>query len=511
MSDIDSRRAVRIVLLAAIVAVLGAAKLAYLPGTGPFGTDGSFYVNVARNVQEGAGLKTNVSLYHYGQTELPTRSPLIYPVWPALLGAAGSVVGLFEAVNVLPPLFYVLDLILFYVLVSRLASPVRAAAGVAALQMVLLGVNVQFFGTTSYPYTEGLAFFFALLALLAFDRGHAAAAGLLCGLALLTRTQMVLVGIGIAVAVIWSAVRDRRNARQAIAFLGVYALMVACWQFFFVRVATSPTVPLPAFAMWNETSGVADWLRQRVEGVIVSLTPWSPFSYFAIFNAAFLLPLAAIPVALVRWWRTKTFAPRPLAIACSVTALGTFASLNLYHHVSGFLVPWLFGYRHALPMIFGIAVAAVYLPRVVTYVCLSIAIVFGVLGIVDLVTTPRVFTPAPAEARMIAWLEGQQPRPVVLTARAQHLSAYSHASIHWTECRTGRDMTRLMLQRLPIQYVIVYPGEERCEFLRGLRDVLDVRTSFGEGRERIVILSVRGATPPAPVPASTRSARTPPG
>ncbi|HEX2061557.1 MAG TPA: hypothetical protein VHK90_12525 [Thermoanaerobaculia bacterium] len=510
MSDIDSRRAARLVLLAAIVAVLGAAKLAYLPGTGPFGTDGSFYVNVARNVQEGIGLKTNVSLYHYGQTELPTRTPLIYPLWPLLLGFAGRAIGLLAAVNYLPPLFYVLDLILVYMLVNRLA-PSDSIFTHGHLFALLLGVNVQFFGTTSFPYTEGLGFFFALLALIALDRRWGAAAGLLCGLALLTRTQMVLVGIGIAVAFLWSALRERRHVRQAIAFFGVYALMVACWQLFFVRVPSSPTVPLPPFAMWNETSGIADWLRQRLEGVIVSLTPWSPFSYFAIFHAAFVLPLVAIPVALVRWWRTKSFAPRPLAIACAVTALGTYASLNLYHHVSGFLVPWLFGYRHALPMIFGIAVAAAYLPRVVTYVCCAIAIGVGIFAIVDLVTAPRVFTPTPAEAQMIAWLERQEPRPVVLTARAQHLSAYSHASIHWTECRTGREMTRLMLQRLPIQYVIVYPGEERCEFLRSLRDLLEVRTSFGTGRDRVVVLSVRRATPPAPVPASSRAARTPPG
>ncbi|HVR41673.1 MAG TPA: hypothetical protein VMU84_21430, partial [Thermoanaerobaculia bacterium] len=117
---VDNRSAMRMLVLALILAALFGMKLAYLPGTGPYSLDGSFYVNAARNVEEGVGLKTNVSMYHRGNLVLPTRSRLIYPLWPLLLGYTGRAIGLVRAINVLTPLFYLIDLILLYVVVRRL-------------------------------------------------------------------------------------------------------------------------------------------------------------------------------------------------------------------------------------------------------------------------------------------------------------------------------------------------------------------------------------------------------
>ena len=114
--------AARLTLLAAILALVGSVKVWFGPGTGPFGVDGAYYVNVARNVQEGVGLKTSISMYHYGQLELPARSPQIYPVWPLLLGYTARLIGLFKAVDLLPKLFFFIDLILLYVLTNRIAA-----------------------------------------------------------------------------------------------------------------------------------------------------------------------------------------------------------------------------------------------------------------------------------------------------------------------------------------------------------------------------------------------------
>lgn len=508
--EIDKRRAARLLILALIVAILGAAKLAYLPKTGPFGFDGGFYVNAARNVQEGHGLVTNISMYHYGQTELPTRSTHIYPAWPLLLGYTARVVGLFPAINALPPLLYVLDLLLLYVLGNRLRRSPDAIFTLGHLLVLVMGLNLEFFGTTTFPYTEGLGFFFALVALILFDRAavtrsrwFAAATAVACGLALLTRTQMVTVGMAIVLTTIWSSMRDRRFAPIAITFTTVYGALVVYWYFLFERTVGSPRVALPAFAMWQQTHGWMDYLGDRFEGLLVSVSPVSAHSFFALFGIAFLLPIVAIPMAIVRWRRTKprTWAPMPdsgLIVACAFVGLATVASLNLYHHASDFHVPWVFGHRHGLPMIFGVAAGAAFLfgaakwTRVLTYIAAA-ATLTGLLSIVDLVTRPRVFSPTPEEAKLFDWLEQQKPVPTVLTTQSQHVSVYTHAAIHWTECRTPAAMTRNMLELLPIDYVILYPADERCEFVRGLDDVLATRLVIGDDENRIRVL----ARPPA--------------
>lgn len=61
------------------------------------------------------------ALYHQGLRELPHAS-LVYPLWPVLLGAGGALIGLERAAVLLPPLFYVLSLVLLYALANRLAG-----------------------------------------------------------------------------------------------------------------------------------------------------------------------------------------------------------------------------------------------------------------------------------------------------------------------------------------------------------------------------------------------------
>ncbi|HVR38382.1 MAG TPA: hypothetical protein VMU84_04750, partial [Thermoanaerobaculia bacterium] len=75
--------------------------------------------------------------------------------------------------------------------------------------------------------------------------------------------------------------------------------------------------------------------------------------------------------------------------------------------------------------------------------------------------------------------------------KAQHLSVVTHANVYWTECKTPRATTRLMLEKLPVDYVIVYDFERRCEFVRGLGGLLVERAAFGEGADRIHVVGRR--------------------
>jgi hypothetical protein len=506
MQEIDSRRAARILLLTAILAILAGFKLAYLPRSGQFGFDGSFYVNVARNVQEGAGLRTSISMYHYGELELPTRSRLIYPLWPLLLGYVARIVGLYNAVNFLPPLLYLCDLLMLYAIVNRMAKT-QWIVTPGHLFVLLIGMNGNFFGATSYPYTEALGFFFALASLLVLDAAftrsgwYAPLAALLAGAALLTRSQLVIVGAALLITVAWIAICSRRRIAFAAAAFAVYSAFVAFYYFGITRLEGSPNVVIaPPFRMWNPTSGADAFLRERLQGIAASLSPTGGYSFFASFGPVFLLPLVALPVAAVRWWRQRTFCIRPesaLIAACALVGVATFASLNLFHHIADFFIPWVFGFRHGLPMLFGIAAAAVYLigagrvTRVIALVCIVASIVLSGVRLVDRVTTSRPVSPTPSEWRLFAWLEAQRPRPTIITDRAQHISVYTHANIHWTECRTPPETTRAMLAKLPVDYVIVYASGRGCRFIDGLQDALEIRRSFDAGGEPIIVLGRR--------------------
>ena len=100
--------------LMAVLLPLIALKLSYRAGSGPYGLDASYYFQIARHVMHGDGLLSSVSLYREGLI-LPARAT-IYPLWPLVLGYTARAIGLVRAANVLPPLLYVIALLLLFYL-----------------------------------------------------------------------------------------------------------------------------------------------------------------------------------------------------------------------------------------------------------------------------------------------------------------------------------------------------------------------------------------------------------
>ena len=87
----DDRRQ-RLLLLALLMLGFLGLKLAFNPGIGRNSLDGDFYYQIARNVQEGRGLKTNLSLYHQGIKSFPQKTNMA-PLWPLTLGYSGRWMG----------------------------------------------------------------------------------------------------------------------------------------------------------------------------------------------------------------------------------------------------------------------------------------------------------------------------------------------------------------------------------------------------------------------------------
>jgi hypothetical protein len=513
----------RVILLALLLLFLVIPKLSYSAGAGPYGLDASYYYQIARNVAEGRGLVTNVSLYHAGIVDLPAPTSMS-PLWPLFLGFAGRVMGLIAAVDFVPRALYFIALILLYVLANRLSQRTWGQTRLAAspwspdighLFVLIFGVNILFFSSTTDPYTEGLAFALAFGALLLLDRTSGTRpllwvtlSGVCSALAFLTRTQMIALMAGIGLALAIAAIKGSRVHRFATV---LYAMIVGgtylWWRAAFLLGTAQYRDPhvRGSYSNWVASESWIDYLLARVEGVLVGFDVGSPYSYVALFGpAALLVPIAAV-VALWRWAprsRRSMTLPEPeslLLLATVLSGLAFFGSLTLFQGT--FFRPWLFSWRHGLPYVFLMLPAIGYLlftsrrwARVACLVVILLSIGLGVVRVQGLVTAPRPKGPTTAESAMLSWLAARHDDPpTLLTTHAQTLSVLTDARIHWTLCTEPPEQTRLMLARLPIDYVVVYGWEQGCPFSASteLGDLLRVSEKFGEGPRAIFLLERR--------------------
>jgi hypothetical protein len=504
-------------LLAALLAGFAAMKLAYdPPPAGHARTDATTYYLVARSVAHGEGLRTSVSLYHQGLRDLPALSP-IYPLWPLVLGAAGRLVGLERAAALLPEALYLVDLLLIYLVGKRLAGELglRPLLGrrlpfvdLGHLGVLLLGTNPLFFKYSSLCMTEPLALGLLLAALLVLQAGadrprHAAIAGVLGGLAYLTRSQFVLVPVALPLA-FWLAGRGRPRRARVAAWAAAGALVaVLPWVLFLLSLPGSfhprvlvdftayrETPALPRFTGFVEHDTLAARFADAAAGLGDAFDPRHAWSYArSLGYAVYLVPLAlgVWLVAARREAQRSAGATPALALGTALTALASLLPVHLMH--GNYPAERFFGARHGLPMILGILPAAGYL------LGRRLPLRLVALGLVA--STPFLRNPFelmrqdeakraaiwPAEVDLVAWLDAHERPPVAVSTQCRELALWSRASFHWIVCDSAPDETRSLFENLPIDYLIVYSSEEDCAFLRGLEAELElVRTFPQRGR-----------------------------
>lgn len=500
---------------AAIVGVLLVVRALKGAGDPPYGIDAAYYFQLARHVMNGEGLVTTVSLYHEGWV-LPAKTP-IYPLWPLMLGYAGRAIGLARAADLLPRLFYCVNLVLLYVLARAIALRIGALRiserwwmpDCAHWMVAIFALAPPYFGATTHPYTEGPAFamaFASFLALARYERtrglGAAAASGLFAGLAFLVRTQMVGVAIGCFVALAFFAWREWRSERQrartpAAALLplvvwGIVAVAVLVPWFVFlgfipgVTPMALPRVELPKFEGWTEFPSRLDWLKHRAGSLAVMFDPSNQHSYVHSFGiVAFLVPLAAL-VALVR---RKFAAPRSLLLlAVFVAGVFFFFNLMLYH--SEVWMPWLFGWRHGLPFVFLIALSLPWLaaragkfaPAIAIVLLITVAVNARNIAAVVRAPDPRLTR---GETELVRWLEANKVSAIA--TNAQVLGSMTDAHLYWSWCDASPESTRAMLRLLPVKHIVLYEHEYQCRFVTG--DALRLVAVFGDRGRRVMVLT----------------------
>jgi hypothetical protein len=169
------------------------------------------------------------------------------------------------------------------------------------------------------------------------------------------------------------------------------------------------------------------------------------------------------------------------------------APLQLFH--SRFFFEWLFGHREGLPFVLLLLLAFAYLVAhgepLVRKLALGLALasVFtGAASTARLLTLRHGSGLFGGEPELVRWLDERPSPPVVLTTNAQTLAVFSRASFHWTECNESAAVTASLLEHLPIDYLLVYPEDRRCDFLRGLAGVREERV-FGDPPRQIFVLA----------------------
>lgn len=519
MNTAGQRRAHSLGWFLVIFAALGALRVSRWAGPGPYGLDASFYFQIARNVAGGEGLLTNVSLYFEGW-KLPAITT-IYPLWPLVLGFAGRLIGLGTAANVLPPVLYLVSLPLFFLLARRVCRDLAVVPtrrwwlpDTEHALLTLFGLNPSYFSASTHPYTEGLAFVTGCAALLALGRSsrQAAAAGGFAALAFLTRSQMICIVAGIAGVLARDAWRDRKRWKNLVAYTAPAATLVLIWIVYVrfvpgygVIAGRNDRVALPPFDQQVRAESFLELLADRAKGLVVAFDASSDYSYVHNFGpVAFLVPLAAL-VWLINRRAGSMRRPGASGLATQATvASGLIFLVTLFLFHGDFFLPWLFGWRHGIPLIFLLAVAIPYLLtreqrwlRIGATAVVIVSLGMSAVTVWRFVRTPDGFRFSSAESGVMAFLSTRVPKPMVITTHAQTLAVGSSANFHWTICKADPATTRVMLQRLPIDYVFVYEGEQRCRFVQGLGDVLQPLAAFGGGPDRIYVL---GRKPAAAAP-----------
>jgi len=267
-----------------------------------------------------------IAEHGYGEP-LEQASTAFYPLYPALVGLVGRV------------------LLGHYVLAGVLVS--LAAAGAAACLLFELARRrvgdsaalraVVFLGVFPYAlflqavYSESLFLALALAAFVACERGRMPAAGILAGLAMLTRPTGVAVLVGVAILA-WQARHELRDLAWLLVAPALFLLYpLVLWQqrgapFAFTEAeevwgrSISPAGPLGG--LWDGTRAAWFGLRQLVSG-----TPEHPFwtsvdpDRVALMNLENLAYVVVFTVLAVVAWRRLGAGYGVYALACVALAL----------------------------------------------------------------------------------------------------------------------------------------------------------------------------------------------
>ena len=435
-------------LLFAILLVFLILKILINKSISDFSIDGGFYLDVARHIHDGFGLKTRISLYHKGFTYFP-HPTAIYPLWPIVLGYVSKISSLHAMAVWLPTFFYFLSLVFAYCWANKI-WPGKLFALLPNLNaghflVIFLGLNSSYFVFTSRPYTEGLAFVLLLAFLL---RSHTLLKyprvlygmeiGAWLGVLLLTRVQWIVVAIAVmgvySLAILVKGQRIKYFVMGLFSFTSMIIVLTPFWayvsefsqesawfNFLYFSVKSNNFLSNPNFNI--ESKGFADFLIDRLSGFLVAFNYSNRKSYFSIFNAnIYLIPLAFIvAIASLRKFKFHNLMNfiqsdgKHLKLVWGLPVLFSLGSLFVIHLLHNeYISEWYFSRRHAIPIVLLVFFSFIYLAQkkkillnIILFIIVFSGTVMGTLQNINYITYYQQHEPAIESERdkLAAWLE----------------------------------------------------------------------------------------------------------
>lgn len=503
-------------MLWVVLIPLMALKFFYCYQYANLGWDGRYYIDIAQNIRDGLGVVSDISMYHQGMNFFPHPTP-VYPIWPMVLGYLSRIFPMEFLIRWLPGLLSPVFFILGFVLV-REAWPVKIFSikgwrfHTGHVFLLILGLNYSFLWSTALPYTESLTYTLLFLALLrsrhffakpGFWRG--VELGFWTGLLILVRSQLILVFMAVVLVLPIGVlfVQTRQYLKGSVGYLlGFVAILVPQCLFLASFIPDfSPLVMLrfdsyvassglSKLTILVKTSGLLDYIRDRLQGFVVAFHWKGKYSYthsyhyfqYGLVLATPLWIFAGLRI-LVKgqwleipgWFRRKNNLYRFFLL---LFAMGGFFSLHTIH--KAMFSTWNFTTRHGITAAFFMLVGLAYLlqrSRVTRYLALAIILVSTVVGfnsvmvnLKKLIKHRQYRMDRVIHYRLIQWInDGTSPTKRLTFVESfpqEHAHLTPDAGYHWICRHTTVNDLLVLFRKKGANYLLLRYSDRRHKFLK---------------------------------------------
>jgi hypothetical protein len=330
--------------------------------------------------------------------------------------------------------------------------------------------------------------------------------GGLAGLCYLARFQLIVVPVALLLARALAC--DRRALRDA-GWLALGAAPCLAWQAFrqlglpngelyalidFAKYRQRPDVPPFVYDM-QFNSGWA-WFSDKLSGIIVSFDPSDIDSYFVQLSyLVWLVPGGLLLLALRQTLRLRREGVRALLcdglrkprhaglLASALVGVLAVAPLHTVHSLRW--RSWAFAWRQGMPLLYLIVPIAIWLlaldkrvTRAAVALLLALSLVVCARKTLEVLERRVPTELLQSYADVARYLNARTPTHGTLGMEHQSLSVFTAEPLYWLACWSPPEFAQVIVRELPIDRIVLRPGELSCPSLAAIRALLRPERSF---------------------------------
>ena len=498
-----------------------ALKVIFSLSIDQLGWDGSYYYDIARNIRDGYGFRTNLSLYHQGMPYFPHPTP-VYPLWPRILGYWGGYFNLYQLSIWFPTILYFATLFMVYQLVKKIVPEIvyqndHLVVRLQHVAVLMVGLHFPYFESTSRPYTEGISFFLFFLFLYRFQNiskkyGFISLleAGAWCALLFMCRSQFFILLLSIITFYLILFFLQKRIKPLflimsfCIGFLSTYLpqTLYLIQETGRVDIASillfdqyQATEALSKVVVRKEYANFFECMAYKFYGFLIAFFPWGKYSYSGVFyGLQYSIVLACICIlskykhkgalsSMASQLRRYCLDPKNHFKAVFILfSIFSFISIQMLH--KNIWSTWNFASRHGFVVSFLIFVSFAYIFKFArskeikkaARLIILLGAVIGFSNVVFQTQTKLFFTKTLYEKRrhLIDWVNGEASNTkknemiknlTLAMYNPQWLVPYTdNVGFHWIYDKTSEQELKKIFGSFKTDYLLL--DEQEYEIYR---------------------------------------------